>query len=105
MKIFCLKQRLAVLDPFRKMNTIIRLANFLRAKSAKQHRELKTFLEEHEAEFHDVPLHTAVRWLSKGKVLSRVWGIKQHIWSICMDLVHFEVLAVFGPYFFTKMSY
>ena len=27
------------------------------------------------------------------------------VWSICMDLVHFEVLAVFGPYFVTKMIY
>ena len=78
-----------------RMNTIIRLVNFLRAKSAKQHRELKTFLEEHEAAFHDVPLHTAVRWLSKGKVLSRVWSIRQ---AICTFLQQLNKESTTQPY-------
>ena len=62
-----------------KMNSIIHLVNFLRSKSTKQHRELKSFLREHKAAYHDVPLHTAVRWLSKGKVLSQVWDLRDHI--------------------------
>ena len=61
------------------MNRLIRLVNFLRAKSAKQHRELRAFLIEHEADYYDVPLHTAVRWLSKGEVLNRMWNLRQHI--------------------------
>ena len=31
--------------------------------------------------------------------------LKEGVWSVCMNLVHLEVLAVFGPYFFTKMLY
>lgn len=70
------------------MNTIISLVNFLRAKSAKQHRDVKTFLKEHEAAYHDVPLHTAVRWLSKGKVLSRVWDLRQDLCGFLQQLVN-----------------
>ena len=31
--------------------------------------------------------------------------LRTYIWSICMNLVHLEVLAVFGPYLFSKMIY
>ena len=65
------------------VNNLIHIVNFLMAKSPKQHRQLKVFLEEHESAYHDTPLHTAVRWLSKGKVLSRMWELRE---DICLFL-------------------
>ena len=35
---------------------------------------------------------------------TKVWMLK-NIWVICMNLVHFEVFAIFGPYFCIKMIY
>lgn len=61
------------------MNTMMKLANFLRASSALQHRLLKLFLTEVNAEFDDLLLHNNIRWLSKGKVLERFWAIRNEL--------------------------
>lgn len=52
------------------MSTITRAVNFIRAKGL-NHRQFKTFLEELNSEYGDLPYHTEVRWLSQGKVLKR----------------------------------
>ena len=55
------------------LNKLVEVVNFLRAKSSKQHRDLRSFLEEEEEEcYFDLPLHTAVRWLSMGQVLKKM---------------------------------
>ncbi|KAJ4928431.1 hypothetical protein JOQ06_016223, partial [Pogonophryne albipinna] len=41
------------------------------------------FTEEHETEHSDIGYHTAVRWLSLGKVLKRVWDLKAEIQEFC----------------------
>lgn len=53
------------------MNTVINIINFIRAREL-NHRKFKDLLEELQANYGDVVLHTAVRWLSKrkGTVLS-----------------------------------
>lgn len=61
------------------LNKLVEIVNFLRAKSSKQHRDLRSFLEDEEACYFDIPLHTAVRWLSKGQVLKRMWTLRTHI--------------------------
>lgn len=85
-----------------RLDTIIRLVNFLRSKSAKQHRDLKSFLAEHEAAYHDVPLHTAVRWLSKGKVLSRVWELRDHIATFLTQLNKEATTRVYQEFLSSK---
>ena len=55
------------------MTQIMKTVNFLRAKSALQHRQLRTFQEEQDAEYGDLLLHCDVRWLSKGAVLNCFW--------------------------------
>lgn len=60
------------------MSTIISIINFIRAREL-NHRKFKDLLEELQANYGDVILHTAVRWLSKGKVLERFFHLKQEI--------------------------
>ncbi|XP_049957636.1 general transcription factor II-I repeat domain-containing protein 2-like [Schistocerca serialis cubense] len=50
------------------MQTVISVINFIHARDL-NHRKFKELLEELRAHYSDVLLHTAVKWLSKGKVL------------------------------------
>ncbi|KAL1270810.1 hypothetical protein QQF64_029826 [Cirrhinus molitorella] len=61
------------------MSTMIKIINFLRASSSHQHRLLKDFLREVEANANDLLLHNNVRWLSKGNTLARFWSIRNEI--------------------------
>ena len=58
-----------------KMNHVIdvvtKIVNFIRAR-ALNHRQFVALLEENENEHCDISYHTAVRWLSLGKVLKNV---------------------------------
>lgn len=55
-----------------KINNVIdvvsKIVNFIRAR-ALNHRQFVALLEEHETEYSDIGYHTAIRWLSIGKVL------------------------------------
>ncbi|CAM5156826.1 unnamed protein product [Natator depressus] len=51
------------------MNTVVRIVNFLVARSALTHREFQALLEEMDSAYKDIPLHSNIRWLSRGKVL------------------------------------
>lgn len=60
--------------PFKEhMKRMMQLINFLKAKSALRHRELRAFLEELNADYDDLLTHNDVRWLSKGNSLARIW--------------------------------
>ena len=61
------------------MTTVMSLVNFLRASSALQHRLLRSFLTEVNAEFDELLLHNNVRWLSKGKVLEHFWTLRKEL--------------------------
>lgn len=60
------------------MSTITRVINFIRAKGL-NHCQFKSFLEEFGSEYRDVPYHTEVRWLSRGKVLKRCFELREEI--------------------------
>ncbi|XP_070264829.1 general transcription factor II-I repeat domain-containing protein 2-like [Myotis yumanensis] len=51
---------------------------FLHSKGL-QHRQFIKFLEETDADHHDLLYHSRVRWLSLGKVFQRVWELKEEI--------------------------
>ena len=51
------------------VSSITLVVNFKRAKGL-NHRQFKSFLEEFDSEYRDVPHHTEVRWLSREKVLN-----------------------------------
>ncbi|XP_078031645.1 general transcription factor II-I repeat domain-containing protein 2A-like [Epinephelus lanceolatus] len=61
------------------MNTMMKLINFLRASSSLQHRLLRKFLEDVEANANYLLLHNNVRWLSKDNALGRFWSVRKEI--------------------------
>ncbi|XP_045076200.1 SCAN domain-containing protein 3-like [Coregonus clupeaformis] len=68
------------------MNTMMKMINFLRASSSYQHRMLREFLREVDANADDLLLHNNVRWLSKGRVLERFWSIRRELASFLAEL-------------------
>ncbi|XP_042202375.1 general transcription factor II-I repeat domain-containing protein 2-like [Callorhinchus milii] len=60
------------------VNPVVKRVNFIRARGL-QHRQFITFLEETDADHQDLLYHSRVRWLSLGKVLQRVWELKEDI--------------------------
>jgi hypothetical protein len=66
------------------MDPIISTVNFIRL-SELRHRQFQDFLKEIETEYQDIPYFTAVRWLSRGKVLSRFFQLKNEIEIFLID--------------------
>lgn len=61
-----------VIDP------VVSAVNFIRSRGL-NHRQFRQFLSELEADYSDLPYHTEVRWLSKGKVLLRFFELRDVI--------------------------
>ena len=57
---------------------VVWAVNFIRCH-ALIHRQFQTFLKEINAEYSDLPYHTAVRWPSCGKVLLRFYNLRKEI--------------------------
>lgn len=58
---------------------VTKIVNFIRSQGL-NHREFQTFLREMNAEYGDVIYYTEIRWLSRGKVLKRVFDLKEEIY-------------------------
>ncbi|XP_042206651.1 general transcription factor II-I repeat domain-containing protein 2-like, partial [Homarus americanus] len=56
--------------------TVVKVVNYIRARGL-NHRQFITLLEDLESDHTDVLYHTNVRWLSLGKILKRVWELKE----------------------------
>ena len=54
------------------------MINLIRAR-ALNHRQFKAMLEDLETEHSDIIYQSSVRWLSLGKILRRVWDLKEEI--------------------------
>uniref|UniRef100_H2YX15 DUF4371 domain-containing protein n=1 Tax=Ciona savignyi TaxID=51511 RepID=H2YX15_CIOSA len=67
-----------VLDIKHVVDPVVKIVNLIRARGL-NHRQFITFLEDCGSDHSDVPYHTAVRWLSVGRVLRRVWDLKTEI--------------------------
>lgn len=61
------------------INTVMKMINFIRASSSYQHRMLREFLREVDANAADLLLHNNVRWLSKGRVFEHFWSIRREV--------------------------
>lgn len=81
------------------MNSLIKLINFMRSRSALQHRQFRVFLSECNSAHSDLLQHNSVRWLSKGQVIERFWQIRQEVTTFLETLntqeaiKHLEFLA------------
>ena len=60
------------------LKPVVSAENFIR-EHALNHRQFQAFLEEIDSDFCDLPYHTAVRWLSCGKVLFRFYKLRNEI--------------------------
>lgn len=66
------------------MKYVFNAVNFIRSRGL-NHRQFKSFLEESQADYQDVPYHTDVRWLSRGKVLKRFVELRSEICTFLND--------------------
>ena len=69
------------------VDVVTKTVNFIRAR-ALNHRQFVALLEENETEYHDINYHTAVRWLSLGKVLKGFWDLRKEIQEFCVKKGH-----------------
>lgn len=60
------------------LTPVTKVVNFLRAKGP-NHLQIKAFLEERGSAYADVPNHTEVRWLSRGKVLNGCFQLREQM--------------------------
>ncbi|XP_058846468.1 general transcription factor II-I repeat domain-containing protein 2A-like [Acipenser ruthenus] len=67
-----------VLDIDHVVRTAVKIVNYIRARGL-NHRQFISLLEDTDAEHQDLLYHTNVRWLSLGKVLQRVWELRDEI--------------------------
>jgi hypothetical protein len=56
------------------MNTVVSTVNFIRSRSL-NHRQFRELLLDIEADYGDAICHSEVRWLSRGKVLKRIYDL------------------------------
>ena len=59
-------------------NSIVNVVNLIRARGL-NHRQFRALLEDLKTEHLDVLYQSRVRWLSLGKVLRRVWELREEI--------------------------
>ncbi|XP_076167256.1 general transcription factor II-I repeat domain-containing protein 2-like [Ptiloglossa arizonensis] len=71
------------------MSLVIRTMNYIRCHGATRG-EFKTFLEELDAEYGELPYHTEVRWLSRGKILHRFFELRDEI-QVFMNMAGYPV--------------
>ena len=67
------------------MNVVMKCVNKSIGRSLNR-REFRQFISELDHEYGELLLHCEVRWLSKGKVLSRVWALMASILEFLTEI-------------------
>ncbi|GCC38090.1 hypothetical protein chiPu_0016601 [Chiloscyllium punctatum] len=65
------------------VDVVTKIVNFMKAR-ALNHRQFAALLEENDTEHRDIGYHTAVRWLSLGKMLESVWDLREETQDFCV---------------------
>lgn len=77
------------------MDTVTKVTNLIRGGNRSlNHRKFVAFLDEVDAAYGDLQLHTEIRWMSRGKCLERFFALRMEIplfleESITVDTSHF----------------
>jgi hypothetical protein len=66
------------------MNTVVSTVKFIRSRSL-NHRQFPELLIDIEADYGDVICHSQIRWLSRGKVLKRIYNLRKEV-QLFMDM-------------------
>jgi hypothetical protein len=66
------------------MNIVVSTVNIIRCHSF-NHRQFRELLIDIEADYGDVIYHSEVRWLSRGKVLKRIYDLRKEV-QLFMDM-------------------
>ena len=72
------------LDIFCLLKPVVSVGNFIRGHALNHHR-FQNFLKEVNSEYFDLPYHTAVKWLSCGKVLFCFYKLRREINSFLAE--------------------
>ncbi len=91
------------LNIFCVLKPVVSVVNFIRGH-ALNHRQFQNFLKEVDSEYCDLPYHTAVRWLSCGKVLLRFYKLRTEIISFLAEKNRVEPLLS-NPDWLAKLSF
>ena len=67
------------------MDSVTKCVNKIRARALNR-REFRQFLLDMEEDYGELILHCEVRWLSKGKVLSRFWDLKNRVLEFLTEI-------------------
>ena len=60
------------------MAVVVKTVNFILSRGL-NHRQFQEFLKQIEAEYGDLTYFSKVRWLSRGKMLARVYALREEI--------------------------
>ncbi|KAL4126536.1 hypothetical protein QTP88_010757 [Uroleucon formosanum] len=66
------------------MKEVVSIINFIRSNGL-NHKQFQSVLIEINAEYGDVLYYTAVRWLSRGRVLERFFVLRQEIYNFLKE--------------------
>jgi hypothetical protein len=62
------------------MKVVVKITNLIRwSNRSLSHRKFRSFLEETDASYRDLLLHSQIRWLSAGKCLERFFALRREI--------------------------
>ncbi|XP_045501701.1 general transcription factor II-I repeat domain-containing protein 2-like [Colias croceus] len=66
------------------MSIVVKTVNFIKSRGL-NHRQFQEFLKEQDAEYGDITYFCDVRWLSRGKMLKRVFDLRKEIAAFMLN--------------------
>jgi hypothetical protein len=92
------------------MSVVVKITNLIRRDNRSlSHRKFNSFLEEIDASYGDLLLHSQIRWLSAGKCLERFFAFRREIPLFMKDEISSDTTdleqEMFNPTFFCELAF